>query len=161
MQYRQFKDIISTVLKNSKDKDTMEAVLKIIRFYYEFVYTGTESPQVFGHFYSDRLLFETIFAIGKAEKYAEFNQGNMMKLENLITKTLIESKLNTYKRRQQLFHIWLGGHSNYLGYNAIVEHLWTAYPSMNDIKEVKEELGLNVNADSLRKQLKGLKNVSR
>jgi len=161
MQYTEFKDVVSTVLKNSEQKGTENAIHRIICYYFKYMYSGYEIPAIVEKFYYNRLFLEIMLAIGKSDKYAEFNIQNMKKFSNLITTTILESKINSFKARQKLYFTWMGGEAIYMGQNDILDYLWKCYPSINDREEVKKLLGVEHSLETLSKKLKESRNGSK
>jgi hypothetical protein len=113
---------------------------------------------VIENYYYDRLFLEIMLAIGKSEVYAEFNDQNMKKFNNLLSKTILTSKINSFKARQKLYFTWIGGEQNYQGQNDILTFLWKCYPLMSDRDEVKKLLGIDVNIEKLKIKLSEVRN---
>lgn len=158
MIYTEFKDVVSTVLKNSEKKGTTNAIHRIICYYFKYMYQGHEIPMVIENYYYNRLFLEIMLAIGKSEVYAEFNDQNMKKFNNLLSKTILTSKINSFKARQKLYFTWIGGEQNYQGQNDILTFLWKCYPLMSDRDEVKKLLGIDVNIEKLKIKLSEVRN---
>lgn len=160
MIYTEFKEIVSDVLKSSEKKDNLSAIHRIICYYFKNVYGGYELQSVIQKYYYQRLFLEIMLAIGKSEKYAEFNETNMKKFNNLITKTILTSKINSYKARQSYYFKWLNRDNIWkwsIATDEILCNLIGIYSKSNEYLEVKKALGLEKTLDQLKKELKNVK----
>lgn len=159
--YTEFKQMIATIFKSNNSR--YDSITRLIECYFKYIYSGHELPMVIERYYYPRLFWYILFAIGDQATYAQFNEENMRKFDNLMRKTIIESKINSFRDRQRLYFIWIGGENNYQGYDDILEYIWRIYPKFNNNnqEEVKELLGITSNIQSLNKKLSELKNVGR
>lgn len=163
-----------TIIKNqiqgiSTDGNLFEIAEKILNLYYKKLYTGTENSHI-SLLYFDLLLWEITDWLGQNMNYLKQDK-KIKKLENFISKSILQAQINTYQTRKNMFHLWLGGLEQYTKWKHIKlndlqitkdfleQNKMKQEHQMNSKKLKKEEFNLQIKLFNIQRDLKEYKIV--
>lgn len=156
-------DIISDIRKPYGDDDNFDLANHIIDYYYTNYYQGCEFPCV-SQIYFSSIYIELTIWLGQNQAYFKQSVEHQKVYKNFFKKKIMESRINTYELRENLYKKWQLGKSSLkdplLNEQEldVLNTLFLLCPVVNDENKerIEDGLDLELSKEKLETKLKRL-----
>lgn len=138
MTQNEIENLFLELNKKSPENNAWYSAINLTNIYLNKFFDGTECDLV-KTLYADYLFIYILEHINNKKNIIQ----NILK-QNILKSFLDRARIKTYKYRKQILFEWINAVSEKRNSkNIIAQSFVVFFPSLNNIKKVKEQLGLN------------------
>ena len=146
MTCNELKELLATVNKKSPDNNTWFTSINLTNAYLSIYFQGTEHDLI------KKMYADYIFASILELVYESKDLTGKINKTNTYDAILLEARIYSYEKRKKLFFEWINSVSKKFSEDEIVNVLLVFCPTMNDLKKVKQLLGLNYEINWMKEE---------